>query len=81
MASEFCEVQNLITDLSPKKAPNIDGISSKILIKLPREAKSPRSEENTQQYREKINRLEFPRLRQRTQQNQQRYINSGDNYE
>ncbi|GBP06627.1 Probable RNA-directed DNA polymerase from transposon X-element [Eumeta japonica] len=35
---EFREVQNVIIDLNPKKAPGIDGISNKMLIELPRVA-------------------------------------------
>ncbi|GBP09889.1 Probable RNA-directed DNA polymerase from transposon X-element [Eumeta japonica] len=38
MAFEFREVQNVIIDLNPKKAPGIDGISNKMLIELPRVA-------------------------------------------
>ncbi|GBP10679.1 Probable RNA-directed DNA polymerase from transposon BS [Eumeta japonica] len=32
---EFREVQNVIANLNPKKAPGIDGISNKMLIELP----------------------------------------------
>ncbi|GBP11460.1 Probable RNA-directed DNA polymerase from transposon X-element [Eumeta japonica] len=35
---EFREVQNVIANLNPKKAPGIDGISNKMLIELPRVA-------------------------------------------
>ncbi|GBP97488.1 Probable RNA-directed DNA polymerase from transposon X-element [Eumeta japonica] len=35
---EFREVQNVIANLNPKKAPGIDGISNKMMIELPRVA-------------------------------------------